>query len=231
MRLKACINGARTDAVVPKTASEIADATASSIAAGADGIHLHPKGSDGRDSLDGPITDAAVTAARAVAGDVPIGVTTGAWSTPDVASRLDAVRSWTVLPDFASVNWHEDGADEVAQLLLERGVAVEAGLWNLDAVTAFARSPVREACVRILVELQRTDSVSVADEMTAALGSTATPILLHGVDESTWPAIEYAAQLGLATRIGIEDTLLLPDGSPAPDNAALVRAAIALTHH
>lgn len=231
MRLKACINGARTDAVVPKTASEIADATASSIAAGADGIHLHPKGSDGRDSLDGPTTDAAVTAARAVAGDVPIGVTTGAWSTPDVDSRLAAIRSWTVLPDFASVNWHEDGADEVAQLLLERGVAVEAGLWNLDAVTAFARSPARDACVRILVELQRTDSVSVADEMIAALGSTSTPLLLHGVDESTWPAIEYAAKLDMATRIGIEDTLLLPDGSPAPDNAALVRAAIELTHH
>jgi len=29
-------------------------------------------------------------------------------------------------------------------------------------------------------------------------------------------------------RIGMEDTLLMPDGSTAPDNAALVSAAVAL---
>ncbi|MGH8834449.1 MAG: 3-keto-5-aminohexanoate cleavage protein [Actinomycetes bacterium] len=32
------------------------------------------------------------------------------------------------------------------------------------------------------------------------------------------------------TRIGLEDTLVLPDGSVAPDNAALVAAAVALAH-
>ncbi|MGN6634958.1 MAG: 3-keto-5-aminohexanoate cleavage protein [Oryzihumus sp.] len=30
---------------------------------------------------------------------------------------------------------------------------------------------------------------------------------------------------GLDTRVGLEDTLRLPDGTPAPDNAALVAAA------
>jgi uncharacterized protein (DUF849 family) len=34
-----------------------------------------------------------------------------------------------------------------------------------------------------------------------------------------------AADLGFATRIGLEDTLVLPDGTEAPDNAALVAAA------
>ena len=33
---------------------------------------------------------------------------------------------------------------------------------------------------------------------------------------------------GLDTRIGLEDVLVLPDGSPATDNAALVAAARAL---
>lgn len=41
-----------------------------------------------------------------------------------------------MLPDFASVNWHEDGADEVAAALLEIGVGVEAGLWHVDAALA-----------------------------------------------------------------------------------------------
>jgi uncharacterized protein (DUF849 family) len=33
-----------------------------------------------------------------------------------------------------------------------------------------------------------------------------------------------AAALGLMLRIGLEDVAELPDGSPAPDNAALVAA-------
>ncbi len=33
---------------------------------------------------------------------------------------------------------------------------------------------------------------------------------------------------GVQTRIGMEDTLMLPDGSTAPDNAALVSAAVEL---
>lgn len=54
------------------------------------------------------------------------------------------------------------------------------------------------------------------------------PMLLHGEGSSTWPALRCAGAWGLATRIGLEDVLTLPDGSSAPDNAALVRAAWAL---
>jgi uncharacterized protein (DUF849 family) len=52
------------------------------------------------------------------------------------------------------------------------------------------------------------------------------PILLHGEEGSTWPVFDLAVELGLDSRIGLEDTLLLPDGSTAPGNAALVRAAV-----
>ena len=60
-----------------------------------------------------------------------------------------------------------------------------------------------------------------------AAGSPA-PVLLHGLNESCWPLLEHAGACGVQTRIGMEDTLLLPDGSPAPDNAALVAAAVEL---
>jgi uncharacterized protein (DUF849 family) len=59
---------------------------------------------------------------------------------PLAAERMAAVRSWTVLPDFASVNWHEVGSEAVAAVLLERGVGVEAGLWHADAVDAWSVS-------------------------------------------------------------------------------------------
>jgi uncharacterized protein (DUF849 family) len=37
--------------------------------------------------------------------------------------------------------------------------------------------------------------------------------------------LRLAGARGLDARIGLEDTLTLPDGQPAVDNAALVRAA------
>ena len=63
--------------------------------------------------------------------------------------------------------------------------------------------------------------------MVAAAGSPA-PILLHGLDESCWPLLEHAGVRGVQTRIGMEDTLSLPDGSTASGNAALVSAAVEL---
>jgi len=45
------------------------------------------------------------------------------------------------------------------------------------------------------------------------------------MEAATWPLLEAALDRGLDVRIGLEDTLRLPDGSLAPDNAALVAAA------
>ncbi len=54
------------------------------------------------------------------------------------------------------------------------------------------------------------------------------PRLQHGDEEWTWPLVTDAFRRGLATRVGFEDSVLLPDGSAAQDNAALVAAAIEL---
>ena len=59
----------------------------------------------------------------------------------------------------------------------------------------------------------------------ALVSGAAREVLLHGEGAGCWPLVELAARRGLATRIGLEDTLVLPDGSPAPGNAALVGAA------
>jgi uncharacterized protein (DUF849 family) len=162
-------------------------------------------------------------------------MSTGAWAAPDPAARVAAVRAWTTLPHSASVNWHEDGSDEVAIALHDRGVAIEAGLWHADGVRAWARSPLRDRCWRVLVELPE----SLDEEATAAttedllarvraVAGNELPILLHGEGSSTWPVLRLAALHGLSTRIGLEDVLVLPDGAPAADNVALVRAARAV---
>ena len=144
-----------------------------------------------------------------------------------------AVNSWTVLPAFASVDWHEDGADQIAVRLLERGVKVEAGVWNVEGLAAWRRSPHRSRRLRVLVELpdlgDRDEVVAQATELVDSVRSIApeVAILLHGEDRSTRPALDLTAEWGLDTRIGLEDALLLPDGRTARDNAELVEAASA----
>ncbi|MER6583093.1 3-keto-5-aminohexanoate cleavage protein, partial [Nonomuraea sp. NPDC001023] len=49
-----------------------------------------------------------------------------------------------------------------------------------------------------------------------------------GEGPATWPLVAEAVRRGLATRIGLEDTLLDPDGGPAEDNAALVGHVLAI---
>ena len=233
MLLKACLNGPRRTGehpALPVTAAAIAEDAARALAAGAGAVHVHPKDGGGADSLRPADVDAVVAAVRDRAPGLPVGVTTGAWAEPDPAARVAAVRAWTVLPDFASVNWHEDGADDVAAALLERGIGVEAGLWHSAAVDVWLASPLRDRCLRVLVEVPDgpgpAEAVAEADRLLARLGvSHRQEVLLHGEGSSCWPVLRLAVRLGLATRIGLEDVFVLPDGSPAQDNAALVAAA------
>jgi uncharacterized protein (DUF849 family) len=236
MLLKACLNGPRLPGehpALPIAPHELARDTARVAAAGAGAVHLHVKDASGADTLDGDYVAAVVSAIRAAAPALPVGLTTGAWAVADPAQRAELVRAWRVFPDFASVNWHEAGAVALADALLQLGVGVEAGLWHSDAVQSWQTWRHRDRCLRVLVELpdglEPTETVEEADLLLALVASNvgnAVPVLLHGEGSSCWPALRHAADCGLATRIGLEDTLELPDGTFAPDNLALVAAAV-----
>lgn len=232
--IKACINGSRTPEMhpaLPVTPVEIAQAALDAQRAGARAVHLHPKTvHDGMDSLMPEVVGAAVTAVRVVAPGLPVGVTTGFWALPDPQQRLRAVESWVVLPDFASVNWHEPGSEDLAKLLLSRGLGIEVGIFNVEAAQSWARSEVAAQCGRVMIELGPEGTSQDADELLALIEQEdlREPILLHGLDASCWPLLAHAGLRGLQARIGMEDTLLLPDGSVAPGNAELVGAAVKL---
>jgi len=235
MLLQVCLNGARAVVQHPALTADITLAAADAaraVAAGAREIHVHPKDAEGDDSLASGDVERWLVALREACPGVPIGVTTGAWIEPDVERRLAAIGEWSVLPDFASVNWHEAGADEVAAQLLRRGVRIEAGIWDATGLDAWRRSPVHADTMRVLVEMpdEAADMVRRHAEGLIAhlrLDDPGIPILLHGEQRSAWPAFTLAVELGLDSRIGLEDTLTLPDGRTAPDNAALVRSAAA----
>jgi uncharacterized protein (DUF849 family) len=235
--LQVCLNGSRGSGdgvVVPLMPEVMGESAAWAVAAGAMDVHVHPKSPCGEDSLSPKVLAPTLEAIRARVS-VPVGVTTGAWAEPEPEARLARVRSWAqlpALPDHASVNWHEEGAEEIAAALIELGVGVEAGIWSgTDGAARFAVSPLGPRVLRVLAEVTDTSADTAEDAAHALLSGLGSahgrPVLLHGEDGGAWPVLRLAGRLGLATRIGLEDTLLLPDGQRAASNAQLVTEGLA----
>jgi uncharacterized protein (DUF849 family) len=246
--VKACLNGNRAPGAhpaLPLTSEQLAADGAAAVATGAQALHIHPRGPDGLESL--AAVDEAVRAVRAAVPGVPIGVSTGAWMEPDVPARAAAAGAWMEPdvparaaaagawrePDMASVNLSEEGHVEVMAALVEAGVGIEAGLWRVEDVEALAVCGYAGRLVRVLVEPHEPDvatALATAEAIHAALDEAGIPgpRVQHGYGAATWEVIRRAKELGLGWRIGLEDTLELPDGSPAASNAHLVAAALDL---
>jgi uncharacterized protein (DUF849 family) len=230
--LQACLNGQRPredHPAVPVTAGELAADARRVVAAGAAELHVHPRAPAGRDTVEPDAAAATVRAIRAACPGVPLGLTTGLWTTDGDAERRNAcVEAWQELPDYASVNLAEPGSAELCALLARQGVGVEAGVWNIaDAHLLLERGLTP---LRVLVETSDGDAddpVATAAEIDELLvqGGVTAPQLHHGAGADAWAVLDAALARGRDVRIGLEDTTLMPDGSAAPDNAALVAEA------
>jgi len=255
MLIKAAINGGRTKAeyaAMPVSPEEQATAVVECFKAGASAIHLHVRSTAGLEGLDAKNQSQALAkeslysedvartllavrsaAAKADidAAKVQIGISTGAWILPDPAARLQAVSAWEVLPDFASVNFSEEGAVELARLLFSRGVSVEAGTCDAAAAAVFLKSGLAARCIRVLLEPQEQEMERALETVRAiekVLDSASVELqrLLHGTEATVWPMMEESIARGYGVRIGLEDTLAMPDGRMARDNAELVTEAV-----
>ena len=239
-RLKVCLNGGRgreDHPAVPLTPAELAAAAAAAVDVGAEAVHLHPRGADGRESLVAANVAAAVAAVRQGCPGTPAGVSTGLWITGgDAAARASAVAGWAGLPaaarpDFASVNLSEPGWAELCGVLAGAGITVEAGIWSVADADQLAAAGRATGWLRILVEIINIpagQAVAAADQVLRRVNelNLAAPVLLHGEGPACWPLIAHAGRLGLPTRIGLEDTIAGPDGSAVSGNAELVQLAL-----
>jgi uncharacterized protein (DUF849 family) len=230
--LQACLNGRRPRGdhpAVPLTPEEIAADARRVVAAGAAELHVHPREPGGVDTTEPGAAGATVRAIRAACPGVPLGLTTGLWTTGgDAELRHAHVEAWDDLPDYVSVNLAEPGSAELCALLERRGVGLEAGVWTLaDAHLLLERGL---APLRVLVETSdggAEDPVTAAAEIDELLvdGGLFAPQLHHGAGEDAWEMLDAALGRGRDVRIGLEDTTVMPDGSVARDNAQLVAEA------
>lgn len=234
--LQAAINGSRTSAehpAIPRTPDELAVATRASVDAGAQAVHLHAYDADGVETLAADPCAAALRTVREACPGVPISLTTSSGIEPDPRRRLELVAGWTELPELVTANMGEAGIVELCALLIERGVGIEAGLLSLDDAEAFVRSGFADRCVRVLVEPLDADPAeavahAAAMEEVLAAEETTPEQVHHGDEVASWAVSARALTRGHGIRTGLEDTTVLPDGQKAPDNAALIRAAVAM---
>ncbi|GAA1469489.1 3-keto-5-aminohexanoate cleavage protein [Nocardiopsis exhalans] len=236
MRIVACLNGDRRPGAhpaLPVSVDQLVTDAHAVVAAGATAVHIHPRDAGGAESLEPQAVAALMERMRADGPDVPVSLTTSLSAESDPWRRYDLVQRWASpsLPDSVSVNLHEAGSVDLIHLLGDRRVAVEAGVWTVDAARILVATRVRVAAV--LVEPTQV-AVEDAQRNAAAImsvldrGKVAVPRMLHGADATAWPMLSQALEEGLDIRIGLEDTMRLPDGTEAHDNAALVEHAVAL---
>jgi uncharacterized protein (DUF849 family) len=233
MLIEVALNGGRTRAEharVPCSPAELAAAAREAVAAGAGAAHFHVRGLDERESLDPDDVARAVAAVRAAIPGIPFGVSTGLWMVRDPRVRHEKVAAWKTFPDFASVNFQEEGGIALAEMLLAKGMGVEAGMGSVLATEKFLESGLAPRCRWVLLEpdQQEMDAallvVAQIEEMLRGAG-IALPIILHGLNRTAWEFIEVAARRGYGARIGFEDVLTLPDGRHASSDAELVAEA------
>jgi uncharacterized protein (DUF849 family) len=226
-------NGARKTSAdhpaVPITPDDIARTAAACREAGACMIHLHVRDGDGRHSLDVDAYRTAIDAIRRTVGqDLVVQVTTEAVGIYHREEQMAMVRA--LKPEAVSLAVREIVPDGEAEpdaaaffaWLHSEAILPQYILYSDDDLRRFddlvARGVVPGAR-QVVLFVEPTDLL---------------PFLAANTHNHLWSLCAFgqretacaitAAALGGHARVGFENNLHLPDGSLAPDNAALVAA-------
>lgn len=235
-------NGARRNKAdhprLPMTAAEIARDAAEALEAGAAMIHLHVRDREGRHALDVDLYREAVEAVRAEVGDrLVVQITTeavGRYTPPEQMAVVDALRPESVsialreiLPEFVD----ETEAARFLARTASAGTMVQFIIYEPSELMRIKRLAARgvlpDPAPPVLAVLGRYGQTGASDvefEAYLAAGVARFPWMLcaFGPREAEFAA--RGALRGGDARVGLENNLMLPDGSVAPSNAAIVAA-------
>ncbi len=234
-------NGAhRTKAdhpALPITTAEIAQTAQACFEAGATGIHLHVRDNAGQHSLDAGRYREVIAAITAQAPAMEIQVTTEAAGLYSVAAQFTCLQQ--LVPKAASVSIREMMRDvQVATRLY--AFAAEAGI-KLQHILYSAKDlaqlqawfddgciPAQMRSVIFVLGQYQPPVLATPDDLTPFLVTAKGMHLDWSICAFGRHELACAAQaqkLGGSIRIGFENNLELPDGTPARDNAQLISLA------
>jgi uncharacterized protein (DUF849 family) len=216
--LQACLNGSRTaeeHPALPLSPERLAEDAADVAALGVTSVHIHPRDVIGGLTLVGPEVATTIATVRAAVPGIEISVSTNV-----PGRRAALIGSWAPLaagrPDIAGVHVGQPGWRELAQALHRVNVQVEL---VVDAPERLDDLP--EGVRRITVSATR----ATVESLLAQVEPLGLPVLVHGRDADAWSVLDYGALLEHHVRMGLEDTLQMPDGRTAKNNAELIAMA------
>lgn len=226
MLIKVALNGARPkseNAFIPHSVVEIENEVKALYSAGHKVFHIHCYDKSGNESLKPGDVNDLVSTVKNISSEIQIGISTGDWIEPDINKRIEHIKNWKFLPDFASVNMIEDDALPVSKALISRGIAIEAGLNEKAAAEKFVNYKITEHCFRILIEPEAEifkEAIKTVDEIESVLDGNNVKVkrLLHGFNSVSWALLLEAKKRGYDGRIGMEDTLFLQNGKSVSGN-------------
>jgi len=237
-------NGARKQKAdhpaVPIGISEIAQTALDCFQAGADSLHLHVRDANDAHSLDPVIYKEAISTLTDMVPDLAIQITTESAGIFDTATQFHCLKS--TIPDAASIAIREIARDTslaagIYGFCAEAKIAVQHILYDTNDVVLL-----REWMAKGWIPAQMNSVLFVLGKYQPMVW--ALPENLHPYLDATdnmdlnWTVCAFgqhelacakaALQMGGNIRIGFENNTLLPDGSPAKNNAQTVALAATL---
>lgn len=243
-------NGARRGKAdhpgIPLSPRELADNAQEILDCGASLLHLHVRDESDRHTLEPERYRMAIDAVRDRVGDrLVIQVTTEAVGAYSAEQQMAVVKE--LRPEAVSIALRElvPNRDDLADAsdffgwLKSKNVMPQYILYSPDEVRWFddlrGRGIFHDDLPFVLFVLGRYGTRDYGDpagikDYRQALGDERVPWAVCCFGPREDEASQIAATDGGHARVGFENNLLMPDGSEAPDNAALVKLAAGHAH-
>jgi uncharacterized protein (DUF849 family) len=238
-------NGARRGkedhAAIPLSPAELAENAQAILDCGASMLHLHVRDDADRHTLEPERYRAAISAVRDQVGDkLVVQVTTEAVGMYSADEQMMVVKD--LRPEAVSIALRElvpdrnklGEAGDFFGWLKANGVLPQYILYSPDEVEWFdglrRQGLFQDELPFVLFVLGRYGTTDFGDpdaigQYRQALGDERIPWAVCCFGPREDEASQYAAAAGGHARVGFENNMLMPDGSEAPDNAALVTLA------
>ncbi|QHJ70969.1 3-keto-5-aminohexanoate cleavage protein [Planococcus halotolerans] len=231
MVIKVCLNGGRTKrghAGIPVTLDEIIGDIHTLRKLGVEHFHVHLRDNEGMETFENHLLAPQMRVLKQRFPDIKIGLSSNLFNGMTPERRYKNIRGWEFRPDYISVNLSEPGSIELWNLLKNKGIKPEAGIWSLNDAEIFVKNNLDQFCERVLIEMffeEREEAIRQANQISTFIAEHNHSLeqVHHGEGINTWAVIDNALAKNCGVRIGLEDTLVLRSGIRASGNGELYR--------
>lgn len=175
---------------------------------GIDHFHIHFRDDEGIDTLDEKFVRPQFEYLKKKFPGCRIGVGSPLLNGRTSEIRYQQISQWTDWkPDYISLNVFEEGLKPTAELLIQKGVPIEYGLFDYEDIEVFEEAGCAETAYRVLIEISGEDALERVIKTYEYLHDRYPEIhyLVHGEDMRTWDIIRYAKDNNISWRVGFED--------------------------